>query len=739
MNKLIVSVLISLLLMLGNLDVHAAQVAADHPERPRVALVLGGGGARGAAHIGVLRELERQRIPIDMVVGTSMGAIVGGLYASGMTVAELEELVATLDWGAAFQDATRREDKRFRRKQDDASFPMNLELGLRDGGLILPSGVVQGQSLGLILRELTLDVSHLRSFDALPIPFRAVAADIVTGDRAVLADGDLATSIRASMSVPGVFSPVEIDGKTLVDGGMVGNVPVSVAQDLGADIIIAVDVEFPLYAADELDSVVSISGQMLTILINKETQRQLAQLDENDFLIRPALGNFGSGNFAEVTEVLQPGQDATRALAGDLARHALSAEEYARHIASRQSNNVPSSIDFVRISDDGSLSQRVLQSRIETHPGDMVDSDKLASDASRLHGLQLYEHVDYQLVTDDDGRDGVEFITRNKSWGPNFLQFGVSLQDDLEGNTSFNVASRMTRSAVNSLGAEWRVDLQLGTDPFVFSEFYQPLSFDSRYFVAPRLQFGRSNFDVYDGGDNIARYRVSEALGGIDLGRELGLWGEIRLGIARGVGKARLGVGLPTFEDSEFDVGGVFARFNIDTQDDAQIPLRGTRASVIWSSSLESLGADANYDTFDSAINHAWTRGRHTINAGLRYGTSNDADDIIRNYFTLGGFMNLSGLQPGEVSGPHVALARLVYYRRSGEIKGSFEVPLYIGGSLEAGNAWQSRSDMSFDSALINGSAFVGINTIIGPVFLAAGFGEGGNKSLFLSIGQTPF
>jgi NTE family protein len=285
-------------------------------QRPRVGLVLGGGGARGAAHVGVLKELERQRIPVDVIAGTSMGAIVGGLYASGMSAAELEELVGSLDWAGVLSDEPRREDLSFRRKQDDAQFPIDFELGVRGSDLVLPKGVIQGQKLDLLLRELTMDTAHIDDFDELPIPFRAIASDIERGEAYVMGNGDLARSIRASMSVPGVFAPVLVDNRLLVDGGLVGNLPVDVMQRLDVDVIIAVDVEFPLYRREELESALTISEQMLTILIRKETLRQVDRLGERDVMIRPELGIYASTNFGDIVETIEPGAAATRAQSG---------------------------------------------------------------------------------------------------------------------------------------------------------------------------------------------------------------------------------------------------------------------------------------------------------------------------------------------------------------------------------------------------------------------------------------
>lgn len=741
-----ISTLIFLLPVLSTPVVADAQAGGDDSEpgrtteRPRIGLVLGGGGARGAAHIGVLRELERLRVPIDAIAGTSMGAIVGGLYASGMTPDELEELVLSLDWYDAFQDTSRREDLTYRRKQDNVEFPVNFEMGLSDGRLRLPRGLVHGQKLGLILRELTLDTAHIDDFDDLPTPFRAVASNLETGESQVIRKGDLTLAMRASMSAPGIFSPVVVDGNALVDGGLAGNVPVHAIREMEVDIIIAVDVEFPLYRTEDIQSAFDITAQMLTILIRKETLRQLAELSEEDILIRPDLGEFGSTDFASISETIEPGADATLHLSERLEELALDAESYRAHRMKRttrtQQREIP--VDFVRIEDDGPLSERVLRSRLVTQPGDVVSTESLADDTTRLYGLNLYEQVSYRIVRDGK-QTGVAFITAPKSWGPNILKFGLSIEGDFEGETAFNLASRLTRAGLNSLGAEWRTDFQIGTEPYLASEFYQPLSFDSRFFIAPRIELAQTNFNAFSGDMSIARFRQSEGELALDAGRELGHWGELRIGAFRGAGNARVVVGDPDLPNISFQTGGLRASFGIDTLDDGQIPLHGLRINSSVTLSRPGFGADSNFDIVEVSASKVWSYSRNTFQFGVEFGTTIESDDLIQNFFPLGGFLRLSGLERGQISGPHAGLARLVYYRRMGETGGGlFDVPLYLGASIEAGNAWQSRSDISTQSLLMNGSLFAGLDTWFGPLYLAAGLAEGGNSSFYLFLGTPP-
>lgn len=719
-------------------------IAGDAPpeseaERPRIGLVLGGGGARGAAHIGVLRELERLRIPIDAIAGTSMGAVVGSLYASGKTPDELEELVLSIDWADAFIDATQRRDLSFRRKQDDSAFPVKFELGVKDGDVQLPKGLIQGQKLQLILREQLLHVSDVHDFDRLPTPFRAVASNIETGESFVMSSGDLALAARASMSAPGLFSPVVVDGKTLVDGGLVGNVPVSVVRDMDVDIVIAVDVEFPLYPPEQLQSALEITGQMLTILIRKETRRQLEALQEGDVLIRPDLGEYGSTNFSQISETIPLGAAAAVAKTAELRGLSLSEEQFDAYQAGKIAQPYePQIIDFIRFVDDGPLSDRVLEARLTTEPGDVVDVVQLADDAGRLYGLNAFENVSYQVVK-EGGQTGVEFETRAKSWGPNFLKFGLSIEDDFEGSTALNLATRLTMTGINSLGAEWRNDLQIGTEPRVETEFYQPLSFDSRYFVAPRLKLEQRNLKAFSNDLSVARYRVSEAEIGFDIGRELGRWGEFRIGTFRGAGEARVKVGDQMLPTIDFEEGGVFARFSVDTLDDAQIPTEGTLINVESLLSRPGLGAESEFDTLVSSIDKVWSYGRddrNTMRLGFEYATTIESDNRVQDFFPLGGFLRLSGLERGEISGPHAGLIRLMYYRRLGANAGFLDMPVYVGGSLEAGNVWQNRSDISVNSLIVNGSLFAGVDTYFGLLFLGAGLSEAGDSSFYLFLGD---
>src|ERR1700728_2789494 len=318
--------------------------------RPRICLVLSGGGARGMAHIGVLKVLEELKIPIACIAGTSMGAVVGGLYASGMTAAQIETTMRSVDWQEAFRDAPPRRDLAFRRKQDDRNFLVRLPLGLKHGKILLPKGFIQGQKLQETLRQLTLPFSKSTDFDLLPTPFRAVATDLETGNAVVMGEGDLSIAMRASVSAPGVFAPVETQGRVLVDGGLAENLPIDVARAMHADILIVSDVSFPLQPRSALDSALSISNQMLAILVRKDSDRQRASLGPQDILIEPNLGPATATDFTASNSVITRGEDAARGDTRALSDYSVGDTAYRDYLArrARREPGLPP-IRFVRV------------------------------------------------------------------------------------------------------------------------------------------------------------------------------------------------------------------------------------------------------------------------------------------------------------------------------------------------------------------------------------------------------
>jgi NTE family protein len=716
--------------------------SANQPARPRIGLVLSGGGARGLAHVGVLQALEELHIPIDAIAGTSMGAVVGGLYASGKTPDEIDALMRSIDWTVAFRDRPARNTLNFRRKQDDREFLVRFPLGISGGSFRVPRGLIQGQRLTQTLRLQTLPVAAIEDFDELPTPFRAVAADLETGARVVLRDGDLTSAMRASMSAPGVFAPVEIGGRLLVDGGIVENLPVDVAKSMGVDVIIAVDVGFQPVPRSELTSALAVSNQAVTIMMQRETGRQRSLLDSTDVLIAPNLADLQSTDFGAVDRLVGLGLAATRATAERLARFTLDDARWEQYLAARSNTDKGQAVvHFVRTDERSERYENRIQAELGPVIGKPLDPQKMDERLSHFYGSDNFEALDYRLV--HDGRlTGIEVSARRKSWGPNYLRFGLELQDDFQGGSSFNAGIRAQVTEVNRYGAEWQTDLRVGENPLFRTEFYQPIGYTSDWFVVPRLSFERQNFDIFDGDQRIATYRIRSSEVELDFGREFGSWGELRAGVIAGDGNRNLLVGEPNDPAlpprDRFDRGELMARFSVDLLDDVYFPRRGELFTLQWNGPREALGAGANADriSFDWTDAHAF--GRNTVIFSAAGGAHvSGPTDQVQDWYSLGGLFNLSGLARDQVSGPHFGITRAIAYRRIGsEQEGLFDVPTYLGFSLELGNVWMRRSEVSVDSALFNGSAFLGFDTILGPVYLAAGFGEGGNRTFYLLLGR---
>lgn len=740
--KFLVAALLGCLLAALHAPASASEEAAPAPARPRIGLVLSGGGARGLAHVGVLEALEEQRIPIDAIAGTSMGAVVGGLYASGMTPSAIDELLRGMDWSVAFRDRPARNTLNFRRKQDDREFLVRFPLGIQSWSFRVPRGLIQGQRLTQTLRLETLPVATIEDFDRLPTPFRAVAADLETGARVVLGSGDLTSAMRASMSAPGVFAPVEIDGRLLVDGGIVENLPVDVAKALGVDIIIAVDVGFQPVGRKDLTSALAVSNQAVTIMMQRETGRQRSLLGSSDVLIEPDLGNLMSTDFTAAERLIGLGLAATRANAERLAKLSLDDAGWQQYLAARSgAGREQAVVHFVRTDPKSERYENRIQAELGPVIGHPLDPKAMDERLTHFYGSDNFEALDYRLVH-DGALTGIEVSARPKSWGPNYLRFGLELQNDFQGGSSFNAGVRAQMTEVNRYGAEWQSDLQIGENPLFRTEFYQPIGYASDWFVVPRLTFERQNLDIFQGDRRLATYRIRSSDIELDFGREFGSWGELRAGVIAGDGNRQLLVGdpddpaLPPREP--FDRGELMARFAVDRLDDVYFPRQGELFTLQWNGPRKWLGAESDADRLSFDWTHARSYGRNTLILSAAGGAhfSGPADQV-QDWYSLGGLFDLSGLAPDQVSGPQFGIARAIAYRRIGSGReGLFDVPTYVGFSLELGNVWLRRSDADVDSALLNGSAFLGFDTILGPVYLAAGFGEGGSRTLYLLLGR---
>ncbi len=720
--------------------------SAANSIHPRVCLVLSGGGARGMAHIGVLKVIEQLKIPIDCIAGSSMGAVVGGLYASGMSASEIDATMRSVDWQEAFRDDPPRRDLAFRRKQDDRNFLVRLPLGLKHFHILLPKGFIQGQKLQETLRQLTLPFSNTTEFDQLPTPFRAVATDLETGKAVVLDRGDLSIVMRASISAPGVFAPVDYQGRLLVDGGLAENLPIDIARAMNPDILIVSDVSFPLQSRKRLESALSISNQMLAILVRKDSDRQKAGLTAHDILIEPDLGTTTPTDFTAAASSIEQGEAAARGAIPRLA--ALSVEDgaygaYAARRATRQPG-LPT-IRFVRVDAESRRYERTILAEMQPLVGKPLDIDAIGARITELYGLGYFETLDYTLVTQGTGAEeqtGIEVRARRKSWGPNYVRFGLNLQDDFQGNSQYNAAARFLQTEIDDLGAELLTVVQIGSDPKVTSEFYQPLDALQTWFVAPSARVEGRDLPIYQNNLQIADFRDREVEGDIDFGRNLGNWGEIRVGWHRINGLEYNRWGNPNLVTPQYNNGGYFFKFSYDRLDNVHFPREGQSFTLQWDADRTNLGSDFSSDRVAADWLMASSRGRNTLLLWVSGGTALDGNfkpTDVQDFYSLGGFFNLSGLAPSSLLGPNYAIARAIYFRkisRGGE--GFFEFPVYVGMSLEAGNTWAHRGDISWASSHKDGSLFLAFDTFLGPVYLGSGYdGQTGNAGYYLFLGRT--
>ena len=709
--------------------------------RPRIGLVLSGGGARGAAHIGVLKVLDQMHIPIDAIAGTSMGAVVGGLYATGFSAEDIERIVSTLDWQDAYKDRPPRAELTFRRKQEDQNFLVKFPLGLRSGTFLLPKGLIQGQKLNQTLRKLTLPVARITNFDQLPTPFRAVATDLETGDAVVMDHGDLTSAVRASLSAPGVFSPVERDGRLLVDGGLAENLPIDVARQMGVDVLIVVDVGFPLLDRNKLNTAPTISNQMLAILVRKDSERQRATLTDKDIVIDPPLGEASSFDFGIVSKAIRQGVEGARAVAPQLAALSVSPDDYQLYQVRREDirRGTPT-VDFVRVEPGSERYTEALTELFKDVVGKPVDPEDLGKRVTGYYGKGNLEALDYALVKDDEDRYGLALTARRNSWGPNYVRFGLALQDDFQGNSTYNAAARFVLSEITQPGGEWVWDLQVGETSRFATEVYLPFSQSGHYFMVPHAQIEASNIAVLDNNlDNVAEYRQRTFSYGLDFGREFGNWGEIRTGYTVDRGKSHVRIGDPTLPVGEFDSRGYFVRMSYDRLDDVNFPRHGQSATLEWDGTRAGLGGNTSTDRASFNWIMARTFGRQTAVWWTSLGTAlNQPSPDLRTQFQLGGFLNLSGAKADSLIGPHFGITRLLLYRQIGRGgPGFLDVPVYVGLSLEAGNVWQKRGDASFGGTRKDASLFLGLDTPIGPVYLGTGFEERGSEAFYLFLGRT--
>lgn len=703
--------------------------------RPTIGLALGGGGARGYAHVGVLRMLEEMRIPYDYVAGTSMGSIVGALTATGMDSQEIIDVIEGADWSDLFSDLTPREDQPARRKGDDVLGLYGPKLGVGEGSTVLPTGLVAGQKILFLFESVTSQRTQVSHFNDLPIPFQAVATDIISGEMVVLDQGSLSQAMRASMAVPGAFDPVRRGEALLVDGGLVRNLPVDVVRDMGADIVIAIDVGTPLLEADDVRNVLNIVEQMSSLLVVQNTLEQEATLHDTDILIRPDIDvEITSVDFTRFTEAWPLGYEAARSVQDQLATLSLSESDYRdwRQSVENCVHGLPA-VEFVRLDNQSRFSDGVIKDMLSIMPGEPLDVARLDQDLRLIYGLGFIRLATYRVV-EEDGQTGVVITVQQDERGTDFIETGLTLSGSGRG-MRINLQAGYLKTDLDDRGSEFRVVGQAGDDFGVLVDVYKFLDDRQRWFVEPYLGFSRRDILAFnDTGRAEAVAEIDDVSIGFEVGREFNRHVLLSAGAVHYIGTADVTIGDPTLDHFHFTGGEWNLQAQYDRLDSLFLPTRGAAANIQYINSTEALGADTEFEQLRTSFLTSKSWGRHNFLLTGRYNTTLSGESPVYALFTGGGFLNMSGFEPTELVGQHFGFVGAGYrFQVTGS--GGF-LPGYAGMTVEYGNAADNRSDI-FGEGVLNGSVYFAYGTPLGPLYLGYGYNFDRSGVFFLRLGSV--
>ena len=630
----------------GSADDAVAPAASG---RPRIGLVLAGGGAKGGAHVGVLKVLEELQVPIDCIAGTSMGALVGAGYASGIPASELEEFLVGIDWAKVVGGEGRRDLEPIDQKRDGATYSNSLELGMSGDGIVVPGGLVNTSNIEDLLRSFVATARLETSFDRLPIPFRAVATDMVSGQMVVLNDGDLATAMRASMAIPGAFAPVVTEEYILSDGGLVRNIPVDVARKLCADVVIVVNLVEPPAKREKLQSATQLLGRMMDVGIEANERLQLESLTPSDVRIDVYMGDITTSDFERVPETIPLGESAARKMADVLRRFSVPSQEYLAWRSSvTSSQQIDAQLSEVRFEGLENVNPAYLASRGEVKAGDAVDTARISQEAQRMSALRDFETVGYRLDGDPDA-PALVWLPQEKRWGPDYLKFDLGMYASEGGDVTFAIYGKHNRTWLNDSGLESRTEVQLGGVTMLSTSLLQPLDAAHRWFVEPRVFWKRSLEDVFNDGERIARYQFTDLAGQLDFGVNIADVAQARIGYLYDQRKVEVDIGTRLLPEDEADDAGIVALVEYDTRDTAFSPTRGVAVAAEYARSDDSLGADRDWERAEVGVGMALPLRRDVLWLTLAGGSSLGSDLPADRKFALGGPGSFPGLELGEL------------------------------------------------------------------------------------------
>jgi NTE family protein len=707
-------------------------------KRPKVGLVLSGGGARGFAHIGVLKVLEENNVPIDYIVGTSMGSIIGGLYAIGQTPEEIERGVRSIEWGNVFKDFAQRDFKSFRRKQDDFDFYNIHRIGITSDGLQISPGLIEGQQIELALDRLAYPGFLIEDYDQLRIPYRAIATNVENGEPFIIKNGNIARAMRASMSIPGALPPITIDDTLLVDGGIANNIPIDVARNMGAEIIIVVDVSAPLSAKEDIKSGIDVTGQLTTIMTRRIGDIELKTLKGNDVLITPGEKDISSSDFEKYEKLIKAGVRAATEKLSSIKQLSISYEDYSAYQSSLPNiANKQPVIDFIKINNKTGLRDEVMRVRIHQKLGEPLDIPQLEQDISYLYGLDYSGSVVYSIEKLDD-QTGLIIYVRDRKWADSYIQFGLSIESAIEIQSINNYSVSYNKNNLNSLAGEFRAVASLGSEPQASLAIYQPLNAGLDYFVSVKTGISTNVVPTLIGDRIESLQRFNRKFITLSAGKIFKQTTELSLGLGYNDGRVTAITGQSFNSDSEFIESYYYVKLFHDSLDNLSFPNSGLFGNISYRANRENLGSDSDYQQMRFELGGAGTFGRYTIFSRALFETTLDeiTEGSLRpnTLFYKGGYLELSGTVRNELIGQHFGLIETAFYRRLGDI--TF-LPIYTGFSLEAGNAWIESSDINTENIRFAGSVFIGADTFLGPIYIAIGATDQGESAFYLNIGSS--
>ena len=701
--------------------------------RPKIGVALEGGGALGEAHVGVLKWFEEHHIPIDYLAGTSMGGLVGGFYATGRAADQLEEILHTADWPLLLGGGTPYEDLSFRRKEDARSVPNSVQIGLKHGAT-LPPGLNTGHQINLLIDRETMDYSNLSSFDDLPIPFRCVSTELISGKAYVFQSGSLSDALRSTISIPGVFAPVRQGDKIFVDGGLVDNLPTDVVRKMGADVVIAVHLQLSPATAKEIQGAFSVLGRSVALVIAETEIRGMAGAD---LVVNADVSEFSSSDYQKTAQLIQRGYDAAQEKAQILKAYSLDDTAWAEYLQQKKSRlrGAPGVPQFVRVEGVDSEGKKNIEHSLKNFVGKPLDTKSLDQVLTRLTGIGRYDSITYSVIN-DGGQSGLSIRVHEKNYAPPFLQPSVEINGSEPQDVDFTMGARITAMDVWGYRSEWRTDLKFGATYGIATELYRPFRPLGKWFFAPYVDAAQTNFKVYKYSDPRAIYRFDNVLGGVDLGYSASRFNEIRVGYGVGYQDYALRLGTPDFPSTSGRVGSFHARYILDHTNEAVIPTRGIylKASYEWFDTTPiSTHAYPSLELLVQYFQPVSSNGSlfFTANGGSSFGHASPGAPI---YF-LGGVGRLSAYGLNELVGNQYFIGRTGYLHKVFTLPQFVGKQVYVTGFAEVGKMYGDP----FPAPKLSGDAAGGIlaETFFGPILIGGSVGDTGHQKWFFQLGRV--